>query len=54
MQQDGRPPAVEIRYRMFSHLDEIAAPDGAQTDLFDDPLLPLRRIAADLAAGRTD
>lgn len=40
---------VELRYRMFSHLDEIDPPTDAEAALFDDPLMPMRRIAADLA-----
>ncbi len=40
---------VQLRYWMFSHLDQIDSPDEEHTDLFDDPLLPLRRIAAELA-----
>ncbi len=42
---------IELRYWMFSHLDEIAPPDEADTILFDDPLMPMRRIAAELAGG---
>jgi hypothetical protein len=41
--------AVELRYWMFSHLDEIDPPDDSHADLFNDPLLPMRRIAAELA-----
>lgn len=40
---------IELRYRMFSHLDEIDPPDDLHTDLFNDPLLPMRRVAAELA-----
>ncbi|MHC4697197.1 MAG: metallophosphoesterase [Planctomycetota bacterium] len=40
---------VQLRYWMFSHLDNIEPPDEAHVDLFDDSLLPLRRIAAELA-----
>ncbi len=43
---------VEFRYRLFSHLFDILPPDDSHTDLFDDPLLPLRRIAAQLAGIR--
>jgi len=39
----------ELRYWMFSHLDEINPPDDSHADLFDDPLMPMRRIAAELA-----
>lgn len=38
-----------VRYRMFSHLDEISPPDTTLPNVFDDPFIPLRRIAADLA-----
>ena len=41
--------AVELRYWLFSHLDEIESHDEADAALFADPLLPLRRIAAGLA-----
>jgi len=40
---------VEIRYRMFSHLDEITPLDDSHSGLFLDPLLPMRRTAAELA-----
>jgi len=40
---------IELRYWMFSHLDEIEPPDDSHTDIFDYPLLPMRRIAAELA-----
>ncbi len=40
---------VELRYWMFSHLADIKPPDDSYIDLFDDPLLPMRRIAAELA-----
>lgn len=43
-------PGIEIRYRMFSHLDDIPSPDALSAALFDDPLMPLRRVAYDLAA----
>lgn len=42
---------IEIRYRMFSHLDDISPTDESSADLFDDPFMPLRRIAHDLANG---
>lgn len=42
---------IELRYRMFSHLDEITPFDESQDGLFEDPLLPMRQIAADLAGG---
>ncbi|MFQ5591640.1 MAG: hypothetical protein ACE5HE_10790, partial [Phycisphaerae bacterium] len=40
---------VELRYWMFSHLDEIEPQDEASAGMFDDPLLPLRRLAAESA-----
>lgn len=40
---------VEIRYRFFSHLDTIEPTDGAHSELFDDPFLGMRRLAAELA-----
>ncbi|MGB2986479.1 MAG: metallophosphoesterase [Phycisphaerae bacterium] len=40
---------IEIRYWTFSHLDEIDPPDDSHADLFNDPLLPMRRAAAELA-----
>jgi 3',5'-cyclic AMP phosphodiesterase CpdA len=40
---------TQLRYWMFSHLDNIDPPDDSHLDLFDDPLLPMRRIAAELA-----
>ena len=46
--------SIELRYRLFSHLDEITPPPGDEhIALFDDPLMPLRRMAAQLA-GVTD
>ncbi|UCC31152.1 MAG: metallophosphoesterase [Phycisphaerales bacterium] len=39
---------IELRYWMFSHLDEIEPLDDSHADIFDDPLLPMRRIAAEL------
>ena len=46
-----QPPGtdVQLRYWLFSHLDDIAPPDDSHADLFDDPLLPMRRVAAELA-----
>lgn len=41
--------AVELRYWLFSHLDDIESPDESDAALFADPLLPLRRVAAGLA-----
>ena len=40
---------IQLRYWMVSHLDEIDPPDEACEELFDDPLMPMRRIAAELA-----
>ena len=40
---------VELRYRFFSHLDEIESPDDSHPDIFDDPLMPMRREAAEAA-----
>ena len=40
---------MELRYSFFSHLDEIDPPEEADSNLFDDPLMLLRRIAAELA-----
>ncbi len=41
---------IALRYRFFSHLDEIEPPPGEDAaTLFDDPLLPIRRVAAELA-----
>lgn len=40
---------VEVRYRFFSHLDEIMPREDAPAELFADPLLPMRRRAAELA-----
>ncbi|UCE60718.1 MAG: metallophosphoesterase [Phycisphaerales bacterium] len=56
-QQEGRVIEIwddgvelEMRYWMFSHLEEIEPPDETYADLFDDPLMEMRRVAADLAA----
>ncbi len=38
-----------LRYWRFSHLDAIDPPDDIHADLLADPLLDLRRTAADLA-----
>ncbi len=43
---------VELRYRFFSHLDEIESPDDSHPEIFDDPLMPMRHVAAE-AAGVT-
>ncbi len=40
---------IELRYWMFSHLDEITPIDDTHADLFEDPLLPMRRDAGELA-----
>jgi hypothetical protein len=50
--QQADPTPVELRYWMFSHLDEITPPDDSYADLFDDPLLPMRHVAAELAGVR--
>ena len=42
------PGRIELRYRFLSHLDEIEPLDGSIPRL-DDPMLPMRRIAAELA-----
>lgn len=47
--EDDQDGAVIMRYWTFSHLDEIRAPDDSHGELFDDPLLPMRRQAAALA-----
>lgn len=40
---------VELRYRFFSHLDEIDVTGVPSSTMFDDSLLPMRRMAAELA-----
>ncbi|MCH8147957.1 MAG: metallophosphoesterase [Planctomycetes bacterium] len=40
---------TELRYWTFSHLAEIDPPPGSDPDLFDDPLMPMRRMAAEIA-----
>lgn len=40
---------VEIRYRYFSHLEDIPPPDLTLIEYFDDPLLEMRRIAKELS-----
>jgi 3',5'-cyclic AMP phosphodiesterase CpdA len=47
---DGSP--IELRYRFFSHLDEVDPSDEAHAAMFEDPLMPMRRIAAELAHTR--
>jgi len=44
-----RGDEVELRYRFFSHTDEITPPEGGDGQVFDDPLMPMRRIAAEMA-----
>ncbi len=40
---------TELRYYFFSHLDEIDPPSDAEAALFNDPLLPMRQKAAEIA-----
>ncbi|MCH8252352.1 MAG: metallophosphoesterase [Planctomycetes bacterium] len=40
---------VELRYWMFSHLDDFDPPTEKRSPLFDDPLRPMREVAAGLA-----
>ena len=40
---------TELRYWTFSHLEQIDPPPGSDPDLFDDPLMPMRRMAAEIA-----
>ena len=47
--EDQTNDEIEIRYWMFSHLEEIDPLDDSQAILFDDPLMPMRRIASELA-----
>ena len=41
---------IELRYSLFSHLDSIEPATEADEALFEDPLMPMRRIANELAA----
>ncbi len=43
------PDDVALRYRFFSHLDDIQVVDEAHEDMFVDPLMPMRRVAHELA-----
>ncbi len=43
------PDVVELRYRFFSHLDDIQSVDDTHAAMFDDPLMPIRRVAHDIA-----
>lgn len=45
---------IELRYWGFSHLAEIDPPDDSHADLFHDPLLPMRRVAAELAGALSE
>jgi hypothetical protein len=45
-------PQIELRYWTFSHLEDIAPPMDGSSDLFEDPLLSMRRAAAELAGSR--
>lgn len=54
--QEGRvieiwrsPDETVLRYWTFSHLEEIEPPPSGASDLFDDPLMPMRRMAAEVA-----
>jgi hypothetical protein len=47
-------PRLILRYRSFSHLDAIDPPDAAGAEWFDDPLMPMRRVAAELAGVISD
>lgn len=40
---------IEVRYRYLSHLEDIPPPNATQGELFLDPLLPMRRIAHEMA-----
>ena len=40
---------ADLRYWMFSHLEAIDPTDDSQAALFDDPLMPMRRKASELA-----
>ncbi len=42
---------IELRYRSFWHTDVIEPPNEARAPMFDDPLMPMRRVAAELAGG---
>lgn len=46
-----RSENVELRYRFFSHLDEINAIDEVHAGMFVDPLMPMRRVAHAVALG---
>ena len=48
-EQTDTDQEIELRYWMFSHLDEINPPDESHAALFDDPLMSMRRAAAELA-----
>ncbi len=44
-----RPGDVELRYRFFSHLEDIQATDEVHASMFVDPLMEMRRVAHELA-----
>lgn len=44
------PDATELRYRFFSHLDDLPPLDGLHSGLLEDPLRALREEAAALAS----
>ncbi|MCH9035547.1 MAG: hypothetical protein IID42_13770 [Planctomycetes bacterium] len=43
------PDETVLRYWTFSYLEEIEPPPSGASDLFDDPLMPMRRMAAEVA-----
>jgi hypothetical protein len=43
------PENSALRYWTFSHLDDLPPPDPSHARLFDDPLLPMRQQATELA-----
>ncbi len=47
----NRDVSIKLRYRNFSHLDTIEPSDEADAAIFEDPLLEMREIAANLAGG---
>ena len=48
----SEPTSLELRYRMFSHLEVFSSPDENHLDMFEDPLFALRQRAAELAESR--
>ncbi len=51
--QSTPEPRCILRYWMFFHLEAIDPPGADSAELFDDPLLPMRRVAAELAGVST-